>query len=202
MTVSLTGERRAVHDLVGGIQPYDEREAADRSDALDWIAGDADIYRRVAPADPPKHLVTYFLPYHAETDAVFLVAHRKAGRWLPPGGHVEPGEGPWTTVVREAEEELKVVARPHPLWPGKRPLFISVTQTVGQRSHTDVTLFYLLALDPRQPVTADPGEFSDWGWFPRTEVAAWPAGRTDPEFGRFLAKLDRQRAGRNLQEPR
>ena len=87
MTVSLTGERRAVHDLVAGIQPYDEREAADRGDALGWIAGDADIYRRVAPADPPKHLVTYFLPYHAGTDAVFLVAHRKAGLWLPPGGH-------------------------------------------------------------------------------------------------------------------
>jgi hypothetical protein len=90
MTVSLTGERRAVHDLVTGIQPYDEREAADRGDVLAWIAGAAEIYRRGAPADPPKPLVTYFLPYHTGTDAVFLVAHRKA-LWLPPGVHLASG---------------------------------------------------------------------------------------------------------------
>ncbi|MFE5112552.1 hypothetical protein [Streptomyces sp. NPDC056663] len=28
---------------------------------------------------------------------MLLVAHRKAGLWLPAGGHVEPGEDPWRT---------------------------------------------------------------------------------------------------------
>ncbi|MGI5239271.1 NUDIX domain-containing protein [Dactylosporangium sp. CA-139066] len=62
---------------------------------------------------------------------MFLVDHRKARRLLPPGGHVEPGEMPWAMVVREADEELQAVAVPHPLGPGGRPLFVTVTQTVG-----------------------------------------------------------------------
>jgi hypothetical protein len=62
-------------------------------------------------------------------------------------------------------------------------------------------LFYLLDLDPGQPITADSGEFSDWRWFPRSVVAAWPVERTDPELGRFLAKLDRQRTAANLRQP-
>jgi 8-oxo-dGTP diphosphatase len=200
MTVDLpetaSDDRRTLHELLSGMEPVDEREAADRADVLAWIAGGAELYRRVPPADPPKHLVTYFLPYDAGTDAVFLVEHLKAGRWLPPGGHVEPGEPPWVTVVREADEELGIVARPHPLTPDRRPLFITVTQTVGPHSHLDCTLWSVLELDRIQPVRPDRGEFSDWGWFPRAEVAGWPAERTDPEMARMLRKLDLLRNGR------
>ncbi|MFF9607036.1 NUDIX domain-containing protein [Streptomyces sp. NPDC014684] len=32
------------------------------------------------------------------------------GGWLPAGGHVESGAGPWATVVRERHEELGVGA--------------------------------------------------------------------------------------------
>ena len=186
---TVSGDRRALHQLVTGVEPVDEREAADRADVLAWIAGGAELYRRVPPADPPKHLVTYFLPYHAGTDTVFLVEHRKAGLWLPPGGHVEPGEDPWDTVVREAQEELGVTASPHPLTPHRRPLFVTVTQTVGPHSHLDATLWWILDLDPAQRVVPDPGEFSDWGWHFRGDVTGWPTGRTDPELGRFLTKV-------------
>jgi hypothetical protein len=41
----------------------------------------------VRPDQPPQHLVTYFLPYDTVQNMVFLVAHRKAGLWLPPGVH-------------------------------------------------------------------------------------------------------------------
>jgi hypothetical protein len=43
MTVDLPdtapGDRRTLHDLVTGIEPVDDREAADRADVLAWIAG-------------------------------------------------------------------------------------------------------------------------------------------------------------------
>jgi 8-oxo-dGTP pyrophosphatase MutT (NUDIX family) len=36
---------------------------------------------------------------------VLLHQHRKLGRWLPPGGHVEAGETPDEAAVRETLEE-------------------------------------------------------------------------------------------------
>ncbi len=189
MRQPLVGDRRALHELVARLVPVDEREATDRADVLAWIASGVELYRRVPPAEPPKHLVVYFLPYHAGTDSIFLVEHRKAGLLLPPGGHVEPGENPWDTVVREAHEELGIIARPHPLTTDQRPLFLTVTPTVGPHSHRDATLWWLLDLDPAEQLAPDPGEFNSWGWHLCTDVAAWPAGRTDPELQRFLIKV-------------
>lgn len=190
--------RDALRVVVAALDPLDSREHTDQRDVLTWIDSGAALYRTRPPDHPAKHLVTYFVPYHAGTDQVFLVAHRKAGLLLPPGGHVEPDEDPWTTVTRECREELDVAARPHPFGPGLAPLFVTVTQTIGPAVHTDATLWFLLDLDPATAVRPDPGEFTGWGWHPRTDVAAWPAGRADPELPRFLAKVG---AARNQVQP-
>jgi 8-oxo-dGTP pyrophosphatase MutT (NUDIX family) len=42
---------------------------------------------------------------------VMLHLHPKLGRWLPCGGHVEPGELPDEAAVREVEEESGVRVR-------------------------------------------------------------------------------------------
>ena len=42
---------------------------------------------------------------------VLLLDHPKLGRWLPPGGHIEPGELPDEAAVREVEEETGVQIR-------------------------------------------------------------------------------------------
>ena len=42
---------------------------------------------------------------------VLLLLHPKLGRWLPPGGHVEPNELPDDAAVREVEEETAVRIR-------------------------------------------------------------------------------------------
>ena len=39
---------------------------------------------------------------------VLLLAHPKLGRWLPPGGHIEPNELPDEAAVREVEEETGI----------------------------------------------------------------------------------------------
>lgn len=40
-----------------------------------------------------------------------MILHKKLNVWLPAGGHVEPGELPHETVVREVFEETGVRAR-------------------------------------------------------------------------------------------
>jgi 8-oxo-dGTP pyrophosphatase MutT (NUDIX family) len=42
---------------------------------------------------------------------VLLHYHRKLGRWLPPGGHIEPNEIPDDAALREVLEETGIRAR-------------------------------------------------------------------------------------------
>ena len=43
-------------------------------------------------------------------DATLLHWHRRLEQWMPPGGHIEPGEDPVQAVLREVREETGVVA--------------------------------------------------------------------------------------------
>lgn len=97
-----------LESVIAAITPFDAIEAAHQADALDWLDSTNDIYRRVKPATPPKHLVSYVLLADPGDGSVFLVDHRLSGLWLPAGGHVEPFEDPLTTARREAREELGI----------------------------------------------------------------------------------------------
>ncbi|WP_246607836.1 NUDIX hydrolase [Paractinoplanes toevensis] len=170
-----------VQKIVTGIEPGDTLEAEHRSQTLEWLASTDDVFRRVKPAEPDQHLVSYVVPVDADGN-VLLVDHINAGLWLPPGGHVEPGEDPHDTAVREVAEELGLTATPD-----EAPLFLTVTRTVGIDSgHTDVSLWYVLHCDRNQPLTPDRGEFHRVRWWSPAEIE--PA-RCDPHFPRFLRKL-------------
>ena len=54
--------------------------------------------------------MTAFVAQSGPTDsatggATLLHWHRKVGLWLPPGGHIEPGEDPIEAALREVMEE-------------------------------------------------------------------------------------------------
>jgi hypothetical protein len=102
----VTGGPGDVAALVAAIEPYDDTERAQQADVLAWLASTPDVYRRVKPATPPRHLVSYAVLASPRDGHVFLVDHRLAGLWLPAGGHVEPREEPAATAEREAREEL------------------------------------------------------------------------------------------------
>lgn len=53
-----------------------------------------------------SHFCVFFLPIHVPTKSIYLVHHKKANLWIPPGGHIEPNELPEQTVKREFYEEL------------------------------------------------------------------------------------------------
>ena len=42
---------------------------------------------------------------------VLLHQHRKLGKWLPPGGHIEPNELPDVAALREVAEEAGIAIR-------------------------------------------------------------------------------------------
>lgn len=170
-----------IRRMISEIEPLDATEAKHIDFSLAWIDSGADLFRVVKSATPDPHLVSYFLLIDGEH--LLLVDHINAELWLPTGGHVEPDENPRETVVRELREELGIKAE---FLHGK-PLFVSVSETVGKTSgHTDVSLWFALQGHREMKLRFDVSEFHDVRWFHHTEV---PFQRTDPHLGRFLKKL-------------
>jgi 8-oxo-dGTP pyrophosphatase MutT (NUDIX family) len=173
--------RAAIRGEVASIRPFDDLEETHRGDVLAWIDSGAPLCRTAKPAIPPKHLVSYFAV--VDGDSILLVDHINAQLWLPPGGHVEPGEHPRETVVRELKEELGFVAARDI----EQPLMVTCTTTVGlSAAHVDVSLWYVVAADRNQSIRFDEEEFAGARWLMRSDV---PLHRSDPHMARFLAKL-------------
>jgi 8-oxo-dGTP diphosphatase len=179
--LSAATSRAAIRNEVASIQPFDGMEETHLADALAWIDSGAPLCRTAKPATPPKHLVAYFAV--VDGGNMLLVDHKGAQLWLPPGGHVEPGEHPRETVRRELFEELKVVSS-HEI---TEPLMVTCTTTVGLTAgHVDVSLWYVVRVDLNQSIRFDEEEFAGVQWFKFADV---PLNRSDPHLERFLMKL-------------
>jgi 8-oxo-dGTP diphosphatase len=178
----------AVHEMVAGLVPVDELEAEHRSDTLRWLRSTDDVFRRVKPATPPRHLVSYVVLADPADHSVLLVNHINAGLWLPPGGHVEPDEHPVQTARREVREELGIVADGDGF--DDQPAFLTVTTTIGiDAGHTDVSLWFVVDGSREQPLKPDHREFRAARWWSPSELEAADPSRFDPHILRFLAKL-------------
>lgn len=173
--------RVSIREEVGRICPLDELEHASKLDVLDWIDSGAELCRLEKPATPPKHLISYFAV--VDGDYLLLVDHINAELWLPTGGHVDPGEHPRDTALREAREELSIDGE----FLREGPIFLTITETVGRTAgHTDVSLWYVIRGDRNAPLRFDRSEFHEARWFHRSDV---PTHRTDKHMSRFLRKL-------------
>lgn len=164
---------------IGAVEPWDDLEHTHLESARHWIAGGAPLYRVRKPDVPPMHLVSYFAVPDDTRGQLLLVAHRKAGLWLPAGGHVEPGEDPWAAVVRECREEPGIEAVASPV-AGERPFFPTITGTRGQGPHTDVSdaragsrRVGRTARPPHAPLRSEAGVGA--GGSGRVRIAASPA---------------------------
>lgn len=108
---------------------------------------------------------------------VLLVRHRKLGRWLQPGGHVEPRETPDEAAVREVAEETGVAMRIHddflPSTEGREaedlpePFRINLHEV--REGHWHVDFAYLAVVeDVDEPTDADAHDGQRW--FARDEL--------------------------------
>lgn len=178
--------RDLIRSELAAVEPLDALERDHLADALAWLDSGVELFRVAKPATPPKHLVSYVAVVDA--DRVLLVDHKNARLWLPPGGHVEMGEHPRSTVARELQEELGFRAT-HEI---EAPLMVTCTTTVGlSAGHTDVSLWYVVHASRTQALAFDGAEFDAVKWFRFSEI---PFERSDPHLGRFIDKLHRRLA--------
>jgi 8-oxo-dGTP diphosphatase len=180
---------RVVHNMISGIEPWDELEEQHQLDTLRWLESTDDVFRREKPATPDRHLVSYVVLVDAE-GSTLLVDHINAGLWLPPGGHVDSDENPAQTARREAQEELGVTRLPTEH--ATQPAFVTVTRTVGQDDgHLDVSLWFAFVGQRDMPLKPDPAEIREVRWWSPADVLAEDPGRFDPHYGRFIMKTAR-----------
>ncbi len=183
--MNMNKSRTKIRDLVEHIEPFDAQEQQTISEVLQWIDGDGELFRETAPE---RHLVSYFVLVDQARTSILLVDHRKAGLWLPTGGHVELGEDPHDTVLRELAEELgpraAMVASV-----ASAPLFVTVGPTRGARPHTDVSLWYVVAGDVNMWLDPDPREFAGHRWSTFDQVLRTDLAELDPAMHRFVHKL-------------
>jgi 8-oxo-dGTP diphosphatase len=162
-------------------------EAEHRAEALTWLETTNDVFRRAKPATPDQHLVAYAVVVDQTDGSTLLVDHINAGLWLPPGGHVEPGEHPTDTARREVREELGVA--PTFSESSGRPSFITITRTVGfGAGHLDVSLWFLLVGRQGMDLAIDVREFNEARWWSPSDVRAADPETFDPQFLRFIEK--------------
>jgi 8-oxo-dGTP pyrophosphatase MutT (NUDIX family) len=55
--------------------------------------------------NPESHMCTYFAPYDPVAKQIFIGHHKKAGKWLFNGGHIDPNETLAEALKREISEE-------------------------------------------------------------------------------------------------
>lgn len=151
-----------IRRLVAGHVAADAREAAAKARFL------AELDRLGRPCDETAD------PVHVTASAVVvgrrgtvLHRHRRLGLWLQPGGHIDPGERPEATAVRECLEETGLAAT-HPAG-GPRLVHLDVHR--GASGHTHLDLRFVL-VGPDQDPAPPPGESPEVGWFTWAEAEA------------------------------
>lgn len=109
-------------------------------------------------------------------DRVVLLHHRKLGRWLPPGGHIDAPELPDAAAIREAHEEtglvIELVADYEPAGFAHalaRPAGIQLEDIEPFHQHIDLIYF---ARPVGSTALQGNGESLDIGWFTVKDMRA------------------------------
>lgn len=104
--------------------------------------------------------------------------HRKVGLWLPPGGHIEPGEDPVEAALREVIEEtgmaveIAPTAAPFaygdpPQLPAPATIMVEPIRAFGgDAAHQHIDLIYFT-----RPLDHDAGDPpAGWRWISRDQL--------------------------------
>lgn len=128
-----------------------------------------------------KHFCVSVYVYNPEIKKFLLIKHRKTGKWLQPGGHIEANEDPEEAALRETFEETGIRVR----LIGKRfpreqdfvtPL--ALQKNVVEKDHIHIDLVYLAYPLANQQEIINYKETEGLEWFTLDEI-------TDDKFETF-----------------
>lgn len=167
-------------DAIRNIAPNDPAEATDIQDALAWLHIALHIHK---PYNMERHLGVIFLVLSPDRQKTFMLNHKKAQIWLPPGGHVDLGLSFQESVRFEMQEELQQEAT----LIQANPFFLTNTVTSGLNAgHIDTTAWFLVEGNPKDHYHILEKEASESEWMDLISLLAMPARSNLP---RAVSKL-------------
>lgn len=84
------------------------------SNFLDCVTGSKDVDAFLSRSHFPWHITASGIVFDPISNAkIIVIKHPYINLWLPPGGHIEPGESPQDAAIREVHEEVGLTVSFH-----------------------------------------------------------------------------------------
>ena len=151
-------------------QPVDERERGNRDAIVNLLTTSREPFSR--SSFDPGHITAGVFILDPAGERLLLHHHRRLGRWLQMGGHVEEGESALEAALREGREESGLVD----LELVSRAIFDVDVHAIpagrGEPDHRHFDVRYLVRTAAPDKITIDRAESNDLAWVPLGEAAA------------------------------
>jgi 8-oxo-dGTP pyrophosphatase MutT (NUDIX family) len=177
-------------ELLGALAAHasaDDLEAESLAWIRRFVAAPEDPFAR---ENPVGHVTASAVVARPEGEAFLLVFHRKLGRWLQPGGHVEHEDASaFDAALREAREETGISEFASPL--GRTILDVDVHRIPARKkepAHHHFDVRFLLTTERQVNLAASDDPTRPVEWRGREEALA---SGVDASLARALRKSQR-----------
>lgn len=165
-----------LHDLISKYRPIDGAESQSLFEISQaWDAGPEKLLKSTRGA----HFTVSCLCLDARMEQALMIVHKKLGRLLQPGGHIEPGDASFqSAAMREVSEEtLPSGSPPATLMLDGALLDVDahdIASSASMPAHRHLDLRFLARMHKSYKIWHNPTESSAALWVPLTELALNP----------------------------
>ena len=165
--------------------PADAREAAMRARLVAFVAAHPDAFERTLVTG---HVTASAWVVDAARTRALLVHHRKLGKWLQPGGHVDGDPDVRGAALREAREESGLTSLRF-AGVGIYDLDVHrIPARPGEPAHDHYDVRFALQADPAEPLVANE-ESHALAWIALGDLPAYGADESVLRLARKTATI-------------
>ncbi len=177
--------RAGLLDELRDYVPADAREAAMRDRLVAFVGAHPDAFERTSTIG---HVTASAWIVDPSRTRALLMHHRKLGKWLQPGGHVDGNPDVRAAALREAGEECGLASLRFAA-PGIYDVDVHrIPGRPGEPEHDHYDLRFALEADPAEPLVVN-AESNRLAWVALDALAAYGVDESVLRLARKTAAL-------------